>query len=242
MPLCSGPAVPHCVLSKARPLGAGLALLPALLLPLPWAATARAEGQHAYDRENAQEILETCAGCHGKDAQGGGDGEYPRLAGMPERYIARQLRAFKSRTRINIPMYQYATERELPEPDVLDIARLISGLELITQMPDLPAETSAYQRLLIAGRVFNIRRAEGDVERGRELFEDTCEECHGEQGFGDEDEATPPLAGQYTEYLRRQIGLYRSGERKHEDMEEVVAELTDAEFDDVFAWLSTRDD
>jgi cytochrome c553 len=42
-----------------------------------------------YDPENAQEILGTCAGCHGNNGQGGGDGTYPRLAGMRAEYIAK---------------------------------------------------------------------------------------------------------------------------------------------------------
>jgi cytochrome c553 len=211
-----------------------------LLLVLLQPALARAQGLHQYDPVNARDIFETCAGCHGKDAQGGGDGEYPRLAGLPERYIARQLRAFKARERPNIPMYQYATERELPESDVLDIARLLSELELQTKMPEFAEGTTSYQKLLIARRVFNVRRFDGDVERGQALFEETCERCHGAEGWGEE--STPQLAGQYTNYLRRQIDLFRAGERKHRKMSKVVTKLEDRDLDDIFAYLSTRDD
>ena len=46
------------------------------------------------DLEYGQEINETCAACHGEFGEGMPDGEYPRLAGLPQGYIAKQLRDF----------------------------------------------------------------------------------------------------------------------------------------------------
>jgi cytochrome c553 len=211
-----------------------------------WAGLALAQQQTSgeprweYDPENAQDILETCAACHGKNGQGGKNGTYPRLAGLDEAYIARQLRAFKARKRINIPMYPYATERELPASDVRDIARLLSQIELPTEMPSPDQPMSALERLRAAQAVFNVPRVEGDVERGAALYEGECADCHGEEGWGDGD--VPQLAGQHTEYLRQQIENYRSGERRNEDMEGVLDSLDDDDFQDLFAYLASRDD
>jgi cytochrome c553 len=193
-----------------------------------------------YDPDNAQDILETCAGCHGQNGEGGKDGTYPRLAGLDEAYIAKQLRAFKARNRINIPMDPYATERELRESDVRDIARLLSQIELPTEMPAADAPMSALERLRAAQAVFNVARVEGDSERGAGLYEDHCGDCHGEEGWGDGE--VPPLAGQYTEYLRRQVANFRSGERANEDMEDVFDGLDDRDLEDLFAYFASRDD
>jgi cytochrome c553 len=193
-----------------------------------------------YDRGNARDILEVCAGCHLKNGAGGKDGAYPRLAGLDEQYLIRQLEAFKSRERVNIPMYPYSTERELPPDDVRDIARLLSQIELPTELPPPDAEMSAYERLLAVQSVFNVPRVEGDIDRGAELYEEECSDCHGEDGWGEDE--SPQLAGQHTNYLRRQIGSFRSGERLNDDMEGVFEELDDDDIEDIFAWLASLDD
>jgi cytochrome c553 len=192
-----------------------------------------------YDQENAQDVLETCAACHGRNGEGGKGGTYPRLAGLKEAYLAKQLRAFKARERSNIPMYPYATERELPESDIRDVARLLSSIELPTEMPAPDAPMSALERLLAAQAVFNVPQVEGDIERGAELYQEECGDCHGPEGWGEDD--APQLAGQYTEYLRRQIEGFQSGERLNEDMDGVFDELVGPDLEDIFAYLSSRD-
>lgn len=199
-----------------------------------------AEPEWEYDPENAQAILETCAGCHGRKGQGGKRGLYPRLAGLDEVYIARQLQAFKTRKRINIPMYPYATERELPPQDVRDIARLLSQIELRTALPPTDAEMSAPERLRAAQTVLNIASVDGDIERGAEIYAEECSDCHGDAGWGDGD--TPQLAGQYTNYLRKQIESFQSGERANEDMEGVFDAIDADDLEDVWAYLASRDD
>jgi len=180
--------------------------------------TTSALDESSYDPDNGEEINEICAACHGEYGQGGGDGTYPRLAGMPAKYTTIQLRAFKSRERINIPMFPYATEREMPEEDLRDISIYLSKLELYSKMPDLGADATAYEKLLVAKRTFNVARVEGDIEKN------------------------PPLAGQFTVYLRRQIDLFLSGERSHKNVDKYMRPLTDKDWNDLFAYLASVDD
>jgi cytochrome c553 len=193
-----------------------------------------------YDPDNAQDILDTCAGCHGKNGEGGKGGTYPRLAGLKEAYIAKQLRAFKARERINIPMDPYATERELPESDIRDIARLLSEIELPTEMPSPDVPMSALERLLAAQAVFSVPRVDGDAARGAELYRTSCRKCHGTEAWGRG--KAPQLAGQYTEYLREQVDNFQSGKRKHKKMETLFGSLEDADVKDLLAYLASRDD
>ena len=62
---------------------------------------------------------------------------------------------------------------------VLDIARLLSKIELPTELPEFGESTSAFEKLRAAQSVFNVRRVDGDVERGAELYEEKCRKCHG---------------------------------------------------------------
>ena len=58
----------------------------------------------AADLEKGKEINGTCAACHGDNGQGGKKGEYPRIVGQQVKYLESQLKNFRARTRINIPM------------------------------------------------------------------------------------------------------------------------------------------
>ncbi|GJM43946.1 MAG: hypothetical protein DHS20C21_07880 [Gemmatimonadota bacterium] len=193
-----------------------------------------------YDPENALDIMEICAGCHGEYGEGGGDGTYPRLAGLPARYLADELRAFKARERENIPMYPFATERELPEADVRDISLYLSGIELLSQMPALPDSVEAYERLQIAKRVFNVPRREGDVPNGEAVYRQYCRLCHGKAGEGRT--RTPPLAGQYTDYLRLQVEKFLKGERFHKNVPKYLEPLSEQDWNDLYAYLAQLDD
>lgn len=196
----------------------------------------------AVDLENGADINTVCAGCHGEFGQGGKGGEYPRLAGLPAEYIADQLRKFKRRERINLPMLPYATEREVPEDQVMDIATYLSSIKLLNKFPEEDAPTDALARLMLAKKVLNIPRLEGDIEAGRKIYKWDCAGCHGRDGMGKPKWKAPPLAGQYSEYLKRQIDKFRTGEREHEDTELYFGELSEKDIQDMLAYLSILDD
>jgi len=194
-----------------------------------------------YDLENAEEILETCAGCHGTLGEGGKNGTYPRLAGMRAKYIAKQLRAFKSKERVNIPMFPYATERELPEDDLRDISIYYWRIKLLRKMPQQDEPMDAWERLMIAKTVFNVPRIDGDIEKGGALYEENCRTCHGRNGWGRAH--VPQLAGQHTNYLRRQIGVFLAGERwQEEKMDAALRSLTAEDVENILAFLASADD
>ncbi|MCB1871819.1 MAG: c-type cytochrome [Chromatiaceae bacterium] len=212
-------------------------------------ATATAQvAANEYDPENGEAINEVCAGCHGEFGQGGSDGEYPRLAGMPAAFIARQLHLFRDRKRPNMAMIEYVDERQMPDADIQDIATFLSRITLKTKLS--PANESdpafdAYARLLESKQVMQIPRAEGDQERGGKLFRKECDSCHGKLGEGDHTKAVPMLTGQYTDYLWRQVEKYRNTIRIHDPdapEDQLLSEFSDTELQDIFAYLSVLDD
>jgi len=214
------------------------------LLGLIFCAGARAEAP-VIDLELGEEINETCAGCHGEYGQGSIDGEYPRLAGLTDVYIARQLRNFKQRKRLNIPMLPYTNDRELPEEDLVSIAAYLASIQLPTKLPPLnEAEFDALERLQASKKVVNIAIYPGDVEAGRKFYKQECANCHGQDGYGDDDKHIPQLAGQYSQYLLKQVENIRTAERFHDEADdaEVFREYTDAEIAAMLAYLATLDD
>jgi cytochrome c553 len=62
--------------------------------------------------------------------------------------------------------------------------------------------------------------------------------CHGQAGLSTLPNA-PHLAGQPAIYLEEQLKSYRSGRRRHEQMNVVAKPLTDADIADLAAWYAS---
>ncbi|TXG77140.1 MAG: c-type cytochrome [Rhodocyclaceae bacterium] len=193
----------------------------------------------ADDLEKGKEINGTCAACHGEFGQGGKKGEYPRIGGQRAGYIEDQLRSFRSRTRINIPMFPYTQERELPDEDIKAVAAYLASVELPTKMPTFTGNEDALTKLLMADKVMIIPRAEGDVENGKAIFQKQCHTCHAKNGRGRG--KFPMLVGQYTNYLKRQMDLYIKGDRPHDEDGKtgILNTLQEKDLQDILAYLTT---
>ncbi len=200
------------------------------------------------DARNGRDINEVCAGCHGEFGAGGKEGEYPRLAGQPAPFIAKQLLLFRDRSRENLAMVEYVDHRQMPDPDIADVSAYLATIELKTKLPPVDETApgyNAYQRLQEAKRLMQIPLAEGDGQKGRRLYKKECGSCHGREGWGDADKVTPMLAGQYTSYLWRQVDRFIEGQRIHDEespQDELLKAFSKEEIRDIFAYLSTADD
>ena len=207
-----------------------------ILLAAGWFATNPAV---AVDLEKGKEINGTCAACHGDQGAGGKKGEYPRIAGQRVGYIESQLRNFRSRTRVNIPMFPYTQERELSDEDIKDISAYLSKIELDSKMPTYTGTEDALTKLLMAERVMIIPRAEGDLANGEAIYQKKCATCHGKTGKGRG--MFPMLVGQYTNYLKRQADLYLKGDRPHDEegVVGVLNTLKEQDIQDILAYLTS---
>lgn len=213
---------------------------------LPQKAQPVALKRELFDPELAQEINMTCAPCHGRQGQGTADGVYPRLAGLDPDYLTRQLQHFKDKSRINIPMLPYATERELPDGDVKTIVAFLTSIELPSKIgaADESKGFDALSRLNESKAVLNVPLYPGDGVKGKRLYNKECASCHGRDGFGDKERTIPQLAGQHSAYLKRQIEEFAKATRIHDDPADadIFKSLATAEVDDLLAHLSTLDD
>lgn len=207
-----------------------------------FASCALVSASVAVDLEKGKEINGTCAACHSDNGQGGKKGEYPRIAGQQVKYLENQLKSFRARTRVNIPMFPYTQEREMSDADVKDIAAYLNGIELDTQMPTYTGKEDALTKLLMAEKVMIIPRAEGDLEAGGKIYQKQCASCHAKSGRGRG--MFPMLVGQYTNYLKRQVDLYRAGDRAHDEeaVGGVLNTLDEKQIQDVLAYLTSIQD
>jgi cytochrome c553 len=201
-----------------------------------------------YDPDFGEEINEVCAGCHGEYGEGGKEGEYPRIAGMPAKFLTKQLELFRERIRPNIAMVEFVDHRQMPDEDIYQISTYLERTKLKTRLPpvdDKAPDFDAYARLLESKKLMQIPRAPGDIVRGEKLYKKECAICHGKDGYGNVEKAVPLLAGQYTNYLWRQVKKLREKIRIHDSEapeEELLDDFSDEELTDMFAWLSIADD
>lgn len=205
-----------------------------MLACLPVAAFSHDDGEQAKGKE----INGTCAACHGEFGQGGKRGEYPRIAGQRVAYLESQLKSFRSRTRVNIPMFPYTQERELSDADIKEVSAYLAAVELPTKMPEFKGHEDALTRLQMVDKVMIIPRAEGDVEAGGKLYQKQCASCHAKSGKGRG--MFPMLVGQYTSYLKRQVELYQKGDRPHDEegVGGLLNALSEKQVQDILAYLT----
>lgn len=144
---------------------------------------------------DAQETVRTvCAACHGADGNST-DPQYPKLAGMDQEYLMRQLKAFAAGKRREETM-----------------SAIVAGID-----------PNDFSRL--AGYYGKMKPAPGKVTdpglaaKGKVLYDDgntesgvpACAGCHQPDGQGNA--RFPRLAGQHQTYVLKQLADYKSGRR-----------------------------
>ncbi len=145
--------------------------------------------------------LQTCAACHG--AEGQGVANYPRLAGLGERYLTAQLEAFASGKRDNAVMKPLAAGLSADQRQAI--------AQHFSQLPVKPAGNGeSVDGINNAGRKLALQ---GRWQEGIPA----CVQCHGPQGSGI-GEDFPSLAGQPARYLQDQLEAWRSGKRSGDPM------------------------
>jgi cytochrome c553 len=99
------------------------------------AGTARApdssalrRGQAIYDEGIAATNVPSCASCHALDGAGL-PSAFPRLAGQHSRYIAAQLRAFRSDSRLSTNTMMQNVAAKLSNDEITAVANYIAGLQ-----------------------------------------------------------------------------------------------------------------
>jgi cytochrome c553 len=157
-----------------------------------------------------EEVAAACIACHGEDGFSTTPG-VPNLAGQHPMYLIVATQEYANGERDNAE--KEAMLKGLGNVDIEKMAMYFAA-----QAPE-PRDPPPF----------------GDPVAG-EAQTALCGGCHGARGVSD-DPMVPNLAGQEPNYLVKAIKAYRDKERSHEDM---VADKTDAEIEDIAAFYSIQ--
>ena len=178
------------------------------------------------DASAGQGKAAACAACHGPDGNSPAP-TFPKIAGLGEKYLLKQLRDVKSGDRV-IPEMVGQLDN-MSDQDLQDIAAYYAS-----------------QNIQISGSdAFSVMLNNGDnvdgLALGREIFRagnsatgvPACMGCHSPTGLGNAPAGYPRLSGQYAEYVEKQLKAFREGTRANDGdtrvMRTVARQLSDAE-------------
>lgn len=179
--------------------------------------------------ETFQQNAQYCLVCHGSKAQGNVAISAPNLAILPDWYLTAQLRAFQSDWRGHQTTDAYSKE-------MMAVAKSMS-----------PEEIKKAIGFITSFQVSKaVETPDGNISHGKALFQ-TCAACHGASAEGNQSLGAPPLAGQYSWYLLRQLQAYRSGQRGNAEqdskgalMKQIASSLnSEQDLNDIVAYINT---
>lgn len=184
------------------------------------------------DAERGQQAAGACVACHQADGSGmnvSGGESWPRLAGLPAEYIAKQLHDFKEGRRENATMMPFANM--LDDQQIVDVAAYYS------EMPVTEAQggEDAGEDLLARGEQLALR---GDWDE----YIVSCKSCHGpgNEGAGG---TFPGIASQHAGYIETQLRAWQAGERGNDPqnlMGAIAERMSDEDIRAVSVWLANQ--
>ncbi|TRX03836.1 c-type cytochrome [Candidatus Methylobacter oryzae] len=164
----------------------------------------------AADVKAGEQKADHCASCHGQKGNSS-NAQWPNLAAQSSIYLVNQLKAFKSGDRVNPIMQPMASH--LSDEDINDLSAYFSSQQ--------PVKAGGEPTLAKAG----------------ETKAAMCLGCHGAKAQGNGQ--FPRLAGQYPEYLERQLNAFKTGTRKNGPMQAIAANLSEADFKALAAYFAS---
>ncbi|MBB3184634.1 cytochrome c553 [Halomonas fontilapidosi] len=184
------------------------------------------------DAERGQQAAGACVACHQADGSGmnvPGGQSWPRLAGLPAEYIAKQLHDFKAGRRENASMMPFANM--LDDQQIADVAVYYS------EMPVTEAQggEGADAALLARGEQLALR---GDWD----AYIVSCKSCHGPDNTG-AGGTFPGIASQHAGYIATQLRAWQAGERGNDPqnlMGAIADRMSDEDIRAVSAWLANQ--
>ena len=139
----------------------------------------------------------TCTTCHGTDGRGNEGVQAPRLAGMEDWYLIRQMENFRGEIRGSHPHDREGAAMQAMAAGLSD-ENLADIVQWVGSWPAEPAEATV----------------QGDTVRGEKLYA-TCVACHGLQAEGNKALGSPALAGLNDWYLVTQLSNFMADYRGH---------------------------
>lgn len=178
------------------------------------------------DPDRGEGLTATCVACHGADGNSPAP-SFPKIAGLGERYLLKQLLDIQSGAR-EIPemtgLLDNASEQDLADMSAFyaSQAMQLSGAQPLTVRLNTGQEVDALE---LGERLYRSGNPESNVP--------ACSGCHSPSGLGNDPARYPRLGGQYAQYIEQQLRDFRSGDRDNDGdsmvMRQTALRLTDPE-------------
>jgi cytochrome c553 len=189
-------------------------------------SVAASTGHAAGDPAKGEALSGVCAACHGADGNSPAP-NFPKLAGLGQKYLLKQLKDIKSGARV-IPEMTGLLDN-LSEEDMANIAAhydskglQLAGAKEFKVKTNNSEEVSALE---LGEKTYRAGNVETQVP--------ACTGCHSPTGRGNEPAGYPRLSGQHAQYIEKQLRDFRAGNRSNDTdakiMRKVAEHLSDAE-------------
>ena len=191
------------------------------------------------DPQVGQSKAGACAACHGLDGNAMQQNA-PRIAGMPERYIAEQLHLFKTSQRTSgLAGVMVPFASMLSAQDMRDVGAWFAKQPAGAGVADDTVIASGPNQGKKFYQLGEILFRNGDA--GRNI--PACMACHGPSGAGNPGPAYPALHGQDATYVARRLEEYRTGATTYTNpahfklMADVTKSLSDEEIKSLASYM-----
>ena len=189
----------------------------------------------AGDAAAGQEKSKACIACHMADGNSVVP-TWPKLAGQSAKYIVKQLKAFKTKQRLDETMAGQV--QFLSEQDMEDLAAYFSSQSVS------PGNSSKPELVNMGKQIYR----KGNIEE--RVF--ACKGCHGLKGAGNHATLesikaapvlnSPALSSQHATYVVKQLKAFRDGTRKNDvgkTMRNIAIGMTDDDIEAVAEYIVT---
>lgn len=188
-----------------------------------------------------------CGACHAADGNSPVS-TFPKLAGLGERYLLKQMHDIRDWDRETDPVKKETTGRA-----VLEMTGQIAAMS-DQDLADIAAHFASQTTQLSGAKQAEVRVNSGirvdALELGERIFRSgnlstgvpACTGCHAPDAKGNSAAGYPRLSGQHPEYIAKQLRAFRGGERTNDGdqmvMRTVADRLSDAEIDAVANFIA----
>jgi|MEHZ01.5.fsa_nt_MEHZ011515618.1_3 cytochrome c553 len=153
----------------------------------------------------------TCIACHGLEGEGNKLLNAPKIAGLQDWYIARQLHSFKKGVRGSHEKDVYGMQMR-PMAMALADDDTINNVALYVSTFKEKAQPAISQTAKISTAESASVSVTSSTENGKNLY-GVCASCHGPDGGGNKALNAPRISGQKAWYVARQLANFKSGIR-----------------------------
>jgi len=176
----------------------------------------------AGDAASGKQLSASCAACHGSDGNSPA-ASFPKLAGLGEKYLLKQLKDFKSGARANpIMAGQVAV---LNESQMGDVAAYYAS-------QTRSVGYAAKDKVALGEKIFRAGNKATGVP--------ACLACHGADGQGMSAAGFPALGGQHGDYIKAQLVAFQEDKRTNDAskvMRDIAGRMSNKEVSAVSSYI-----